>query len=106
MIENGYKLIHIDLDVTDLPAQTIQSTTLARVPGVRPILFKFAAGEILSEHTSSYPAVLIFLSGRAAVTLGEDHHEAGPGTWIYMPPHLPHSVTAETPVVMVLEMYA
>ena len=61
-------------------------------------LFGFAPGETLSEHTSSYPAVLHFLEGEAAVTLGEEAIAAQPGTWVHMPAHLPHSIEALTAV--------
>ncbi|MDJ0752067.1 MAG: cupin domain-containing protein [Ardenticatenaceae bacterium] len=104
MTDATYQLAHIELNTQDIPEQSIVSTTLAKSPHVKPVLFRFAAGESLSEHTSTYPAVLLFLSGRAAVTLGEDSHEVETGAWIYMPPNLPHSITAHTPVVMLLEM--
>jgi quercetin dioxygenase-like cupin family protein len=48
------------------------------------------------------PAVLQFLQGEATVTLGNDKHEARPGTWVHMPPGLKHSIQAKTPVVMLL----
>ncbi|MBE2235238.1 MAG: cupin, partial [Anaerolinea sp.] len=36
--------------------------------------------------------------------LGDDVSHASPGTWVAMQPNLPHSVFAETPVVMMLTM--
>jgi len=90
--------------VTEIGEESIVSRTVYKDDGVRVILFGFAAGEILSEHTSSYPAVLHFLEGQAAVTLGEESIEAQPGTWVHMPAHLPHSIKAETVVKMLLLM--
>ena len=58
----------------------------------------------MSEHTSAFPAVLHFLSGRARLTLGGDETVAEAGAWVRMEPRLPHSVVAETPVVMLLLM--
>ena len=46
--------------------------------------------------------MLHILQGAARLTLGSDAMAAGPGTWAHMPPNLPHSVYAETPVVMLL----
>ena len=40
--------------------------------------------------------------GKATVTLGDDRHEAKPGTWVHMPAGLRHSIQAKTPVVMLL----
>ena len=45
------------------------------------------------------PAIMHFLSGEADVTLGSDEIAAAPGCWIHMPPHMPHSIHAKTPVV-------
>jgi quercetin dioxygenase-like cupin family protein len=65
-------------------------------------LFGFGQGEELSEHTASMPAVLQILQGEATVTLGDDHYEAKPATWVHMPAGLKHSIQAKTPVVMLL----
>ena len=71
---------------------------------VRVVLFGFAAGESLSEHTAAQAAILHFIEGQARVTLGEEEVSAVPGTFIHMPAHLPHSVYAETDVVMLLTL--
>lgn len=90
--------------VADIAAESIVSRTVYKDEGLRVILFGFAAGETLSEHTSSYPAVLHFLDGEAAVTLGNEAIEAQAGTWVHMPAHLPHSIEALTAVKMLLLM--
>jgi len=90
--------------IPEIPADSIISRTLYSDERLKVVLFGFAAGQELSEHTSVYPAVLHFLSGEAAVTLGDESKPAGPGTWIHMPPRLPHSVKAQTAVVMLLLM--
>jgi quercetin dioxygenase-like cupin family protein len=88
----------------DTPEDSIVSRTVFKDEGARVILFAFAPGEKLSEHTSSYPAILHFLQGEAALTLGEEHVDAGPGTWVHMAAHLPHSVEAKSEVHMLLTM--
>jgi quercetin dioxygenase-like cupin family protein len=90
--------------VPEVPAQSILSRTVYRDETANVVLFRFAPGETLSEHTSAHPAILHFLSGEAQVTLGEAIQAAGPGTWVHMPAHLPHSITAQTEVVMLLVM--
>ena len=90
--------------VADIAAESIVSRTVYKDDSLRVILFGFAPGETLSEHTSSFPAVLHFLDGEAAVTLGEEALAAGPGTWVHMPAHLPHSIEALTAVKMLLLM--
>jgi quercetin dioxygenase-like cupin family protein len=84
------------------PDKGILSRTLFSDDRLKVVLFGFAQGEELSEHTASMPAVLHFLRGEATVTLGDDRHEAKPGTWVHMPASLKHSIQARTPVVMLL----
>ncbi len=86
----------------EIADDTIISRTFLDEENVKGILFGFAAGQELSEHTASRPAILQFLSGEAELTLGSDKSLAKPGTWVHMPAHLPHSIVARTPVVMIL----
>ena len=67
--------------------------------------FTFAAGQELSEHTASVPAVIHILDGAGRVVLDGVTHEAGPGMLFYMPAELRHAVQAETPLVMLLTMF-
>jgi quercetin dioxygenase-like cupin family protein len=94
-----------DLCEAGPPAVGILSRTVHADDRLKAVVFGFAAGEELSEHTASVPAVMHFLQGEAAVTLGgEKHHRATAGTWVHMPAEMKHSVRAETPVVMLLLM--
>lgn len=87
-----------------IPSGGITSRPLYSDSAVRVILFAFDTGQELSEHTASMPAILHILSGEATVTLGSDAKESGANSWTYMPAHLPHSIVAKTPVVMLLTM--
>ena len=84
------------------PADSIVSRTVFGGDHVQATLFAFAPGQELSEHTASRPAILHVLKGRAQLTLGQETSQAGPGTWAYMPAHLPHSVRAETELTLLL----
>jgi quercetin dioxygenase-like cupin family protein len=86
----------------DIPEDSIISRTLHTDEWVKVILFRFAAGQELSEHTASMPAVLHFLEGEARLTLAGDTLDVSPGTWVYMLPELPHSIHAQTPLTMLL----
>ncbi|HLF90553.1 MAG TPA: cupin domain-containing protein [Anaerolineales bacterium] len=86
----------------EIPPDSILSRTFYNGDEMKAILFGFAAGQELSEHTAARPAVLHFLSGEARLKLGEDEMEAQPGTWVHMPAKLPHSIYAKTEVAMVL----
>ena len=65
-------------------------------------LFGFSPGQELSTHSAPTPAVLYFLSGEADVKLGEDTHRAKAGSFTYMPPMLPHAISAKTATMMLL----
>ncbi|MGE5191588.1 MAG: cupin domain-containing protein [Deltaproteobacteria bacterium] len=84
------------------PADGTLSRTIHQDDRLKAVLFGFSAGQELSEHTSSTPAVMYFLSGEAEVGLGEDTVSAVAGTWIHMPARLPHRIRAKTPVTMLL----
>jgi quercetin dioxygenase-like cupin family protein len=88
----------------EIAEDSILSRTVYSDSQMKAILFTFAAGQELSEHTSAQTAVLHFLQGEADVTLGDDSMAAQAGTWIHMAPRLPHSIVAKTPVVMLLLM--
>jgi quercetin dioxygenase-like cupin family protein len=84
------------------PADGILSRTLYDDAKVKAVVFGFGAGQELSEHTASMPAIIHVLEGEAALTLGDDVVEARPGTWVHMPAGLRHAVRATTPTVMLL----
>ncbi len=84
------------------PDDGIISRTVYNDESLKAVAFGFGVGQELSEHTAATGAVMHFLRGDADVTLGDQKAEAREGTWIHMPPSLSHSITAKTPVVMLL----
>lgn len=86
------------------PQDGTLSRTLLSDDRIKVVLFAFSAGQELSEHTATMPAVIHFLAGEARVTLGGDCVDAEAGTWIHMPALLPHSILTKTPVKMLLTL--
>ncbi len=84
------------------PDDGILTRTLHDDPSLKVVLFTYSKGQELSEHTATMPAVLHFLEGQAELTLGSERIKVGPGAWIHMAPKLPHSISTQTPVRMVL----
>ncbi len=97
-----YTYIKNLIQQVDIPPDGTISRTVYQDAQVKAVLFGFAAGQELSEHTASMPAILHIVLGDAVLTLGGDTQPAAMGTWVHMPAHLPHSITAQTPVVMLL----
>ena len=91
-------------DHQEIPAHGILTRTLQNDDSTKTVWFGFAAGEELSEHTAATPAVLYFVRGEARLTLGDQQIDARAGTWVHMPPNLPHSIAAKTPGVMLLTL--
>jgi quercetin dioxygenase-like cupin family protein len=97
---------HFDLlsQMPEVPTNGILSQTLHNNACIKTVLFGFAPGQELSEHTASMPAILHILKGEAVLVLNGEMLDARAGTWAYMPARLPHSVLARTEVVLLLEL--
>lgn len=90
------------IEQVSIPEDGTISRTIYQDETIKAVLFGFAAGQELSEHTAAMPAILHFVQGEARVTLGQETIDARPNTWVHMPAHLPHSIQARTPVIMLL----
>lgn len=88
--------------VPAVPGNSILSQILLKTDQVEVTLFKFAAGQELTEHTSAYPAIIHILTGDGSMTLGPDKVEIHAGSWTYLPANLPHSLKNDTPMTMLL----
>jgi quercetin dioxygenase-like cupin family protein len=91
-----------DLTAQEIPSDGILSRTVYADDQVKVVLFGFGAGQELSEHTASVPAILQIVRGEAELALGDDIVAAHAGAWVHMPAQLRHSVRAKTAVVMLL----
>jgi quercetin dioxygenase-like cupin family protein len=80
----------------EIPAEGTLSRVLYRDDRVRVVIFAFDSAQELTEHTAARDAVIL--------TLGDEVVEAAAGSWVHMPAHLPHSVVALEPSVMLLTM--
>ncbi|MFO0848973.1 MAG: cupin domain-containing protein [Gemmataceae bacterium] len=102
MSEPTYKFVEDLARELVPPSEGILSRTLYADDRLKVVGFGFAAGEELSEHTAQTPAVMHFLTGQAAISLGDDRRDVAAGAWVHMPARLPHSIRAVTPVAMLL----
>jgi quercetin dioxygenase-like cupin family protein len=84
------------------PIDGIVSRTVHQDDRIKAVVFGFAEGQELSEHTASKPAMLFFVKGEAKVGLGEEVRQVQPGSWVHMPAGLKHSILAKSATVMLL----
>ncbi len=89
---------------TQFAANGIVSRTLLRTPTTRVVLFGFAEGQELSEHTSTSEALIQILSGRCEFSLDGKPHSLKAGDLLHMPPNLPHAVKATEKFSMLLTL--
>jgi quercetin dioxygenase-like cupin family protein len=100
----NYVVIQDLLKEVEIPKEGTLSRTIHRDPRVKVVLFGFAGGQELSQHTASVPAVIEIVRGDARVTLDGEEKELSAGSWVFMEANLPHAVYARTDLVMLLTM--
>ena len=104
LIEPGSK------DIVSLPEETqfapngIVSRTILRTETLRTVLFGFAEGQELTEHTSTQHALVQILSGECEFSLAGKMHTLKTGDFLYMAPNLPHAVKATQQFSMLLTL--
>ncbi|MEA3335597.1 MAG: cupin domain-containing protein [Chloroflexota bacterium] len=91
-------------ELPEIPTDTTISRMIYDDDHIRVVVFGFAPGQELTEHTSAMAAILQIVQGEATLTLGADSLEVAPGAWVRMAPNLPHSVKSKTEVVMLLTL--
>lgn len=100
------KEIHCNLDdMVDFAENGIVSKVIARAVGAEFSLFCMYAGQSISTHASSFPAILHVLHGTGRVTLGNEKHNAQPNAWFYMPSGLQHAIRAKENLVFLLAVF-
>ncbi len=103
MIEYKHVIKHLT-DELEIPESGKQSVVLLDNSKTKVILFSFAAGGGLTEHVAPLDATIQIVSGTATLTVGKESLIGKPGTWIQMVAKTPHSIKAESPVVMLLTL--
>jgi quercetin dioxygenase-like cupin family protein len=88
----------------ETPDDGIVSRAIYNDDDVRVVHFSFAAGQQLSDHTAPMPLTLEVIEGEGTITLGEEVVDARSGTWLHLPGNTPHSVVAQTPLVLLLTL--
>lgn len=82
----------------------IVSRNVFRTATCRVVLFGFAEGQELSEHTSTSHALVQILSGTCEFALNGKWHTLQAGNFLNMPPGLPHAIKATGAFSMLLTL--
>jgi quercetin dioxygenase-like cupin family protein len=89
---------------TQFAANGIVSRTVCRLANLSVILFGFAEGQELTEHTSTQNALIQILSGECEFLLAAKPHQLKAGDVLFMPACLPHAVRATKQFSMLLTL--
>jgi quercetin dioxygenase-like cupin family protein len=104
LIESGReKILSLGAE-TQFAPNGIVSRTLLRTESSRTVLFGFAEGQELTEHTSTQHALIQILSGECEFSLAGTPHQLKTGDVLYMPPNLAHAVRATRQFSMLLTL--
>jgi len=104
VIDSGREKILSLAAETRFAPNGIVSRTLLRTGNSRVVLFGFAEGQELTEHTSTQHATIQILSGECDFSLGGKPHALKAGDLLYLPPNLPHAVRATQQCSMLLTL--
>lgn len=85
---------------TPIQGQAIYADSLTKI-----LLFPFAEGQTLREHTTPHQAILHVIRGKGEMTLGDDTKPVQEGSWVMMSPNLPHSISANTKMILLLQVF-
>jgi len=92
-------------EVLAVPDGGIASRPLLEVKGgVKVVLFALAAGQEISPHLSPFPAEVLVLAGRMAISVGEETWTVPALGRIDFPMGQPHGLVALEPSWFVLTM--
>jgi quercetin dioxygenase-like cupin family protein len=101
---SSYTVIDNVTQAIEIPQDGTLSRTIHKDEHVKVVLFGFAAGQELSQHTASVPAMVQIVNGEVRFTLDGDEKELSAGAWLYMQANVPHAVYAKSNTVMLLTM--
>ena len=103
MNQSEYQIKQL-VDELSIPESGKQSIVLTDSAKTKVILFSIAAGGGLAEHVAPFDATIQIISGTAMLTVDDESVKGKQGTWIQMAAKTPHSIKAETSVVMLLTL--
>jgi len=87
------------------PQPNIQGRAIYADSNVKVLLLPFRAGQVLTEHVTPHTAIMHVLTGKGEITLGADRKTVQAGSWMWMEGALPHSIHAETDLVLLLQVF-
>lgn len=100
---SAHAVLSLQKETRYAPNGIVSRTVLSTGNG-RVVLFGFAEGQELTEHTTTQHATVQILSGECEFELDGKPHTLHAGDLVHMPPGLPHAVKATKQFSMLLTL--
>lgn len=97
-------IVHDLREPVSTPTDGIVSRSIHDDDSCRVVLFSFATGQQLSDHTAAVPVTIEVVEGEAAIGVAGETIDGHPGTWLHLAANTPHSVVARTPLTLLLTL--
>ena len=73
----------------------VKPVAVLKATGANVVMFAFAAGSELREHTAQFPVLLQAIEGTLDVGIAGESFQLTPGDLLHIEPHVAHNVVAE-----------
>jgi len=97
-------LIEKLVDLISYQNGSIVSKQIIKKPNGNITLFAFDKDESLTEHTSTFEAVVYMVDGEMEITVGGNPYNVKAGEILVMPPDVPHGLKATVKSKILLTM--
>ena len=95
----------VDLrEPVETPSDGIVSRTIHDDDSARVVLFSFAAGQQLSDHTAAVPITIVVVEGDADIIIDGEEYDGRAGSWVHVAANVPHSVVARSSTTLLLTL--
>ncbi len=100
---NPAEKVNLNEWIGDARGGILSKKVLAKKSG-NITMFALAAGEVISEHSAPFDALVVIHDGKARVTIGGQEHTLSAGEAIILPANIPHGLKALEAFKMLLVM--
>src|SRR5690606_21428438 len=92
------------IDDINYQSSSIVSKQIIKKPNGNVTLFAFDKDESLTEHTSSFDALVFMVDGKMEIKIGGKPFSVNKGEYIILPANIPHGLIAAEKSKMLLTM--
>ncbi len=99
-----YSTIYTLVHSIDYSEGAVVSKIVRKNNGGNITLFAFDKGQVLSEHSAPFDAIIVVLDGQATISIDKNTHQLKFGEMIIVPANISHALFAKEKFKMMLIM--